>query len=113
MVEVKSKPRPFELRSILSLSKCRVASVIGLRCRSESSVLALLQTHRIEADGLQPRDLTRINSYASVPLSCDLRASENVQGDFGWTWTKFGEVMRQNVKEGTKRTLVVRAYQRI
>ena len=54
MVEVKSKPRPFELRSILSLSKCRVALVIGLRCRSESSVLALLQTHRIEADGLQP-----------------------------------------------------------
>jgi len=69
MVEVKSKPRPFELRSILSLSKCQVALVIGLRWRSESSVLALLQTHRIEADGLQPRDLTRINSYASVPLS--------------------------------------------
>ena len=82
MVEVKSKPRPFELRSILSLSKCRVA-LVGLPCRSESSVLALLQTHRIEADGLQPRDLTRINSYASVLLSCDLHASENVQGDFG------------------------------
>ena len=52
MAEVKSKPRPFELRSILSLSKCQVAFVIGLRCRSESSDLALLQTHRMEVDGL-------------------------------------------------------------
>src|SRR5258707_675200 len=47
MVEVKSKPRPFELRSILSLSKCQVAFVIGLRCGANP-------VFWMEADRLEP-----------------------------------------------------------